>query len=439
MSKPRILLALFNETATQGIFDSKAIGSLASYAKLDLLHASPIDVASKYFNNIYVWPRYAYRERAWLALYQLHLLPFTRTYYPERLGDQNLWQGFRAYVKVLLPLFDNWLCRAAVVSLLRRYLDRTNPLLSILDGTYDAIVCITGIKDPMYEDLVRFGRAKTVPVFAITQNWDNINYKPIVERPDLLGVWGMQGYYVARLVHGFTHAQLVPVGSARMEVYFDALPEPCAARPYFGLPQQKTILLFAGAGPQFEEASLIRRLDDAISSGQLPDDVLILYKPHPRRAPRPQERPLDFSCLKHVRLVPPSGPGSVSICELPALLRAVDGVVSPYSTLLLEAALCGRPCLAIAYDDPAHNAIKWETVRTYIHLTPLSFAPWALACTDKEALVVDARRLVELTKHRDLGRRAREDALHILFHDGRDFGTRVADAVASLMAVGECR
>lgn len=435
MRKPRVLLALFNETATKGIFDTKSIDSLAAYADLDLVHASPIDAPAEYFDRVYRWPRYPRRELAWLARYHLHLLPFTRRYYPERLGDPNLWQGFSPREKRVLSLFDNAVGRKMLVPALRAYLVRTNPLRGLLDHKYDAIVCVTGLKDPMYEDLVRFGQARKIPVFAITQNWDNVNFKPIFERPDLLGVWGMQGYYVARLVHGFGPARLIPIGAARMDIYFAPLPEPTAARRHLGLPRGKRILLFAGAGPPFDEAFVIDRLNAAISSGELPSDVLVLYKPHPRRsrtAPA-KEKPLDFACLDHVKVVPPTGPGSVSVNEMPILLRAVDAVISPYSTLLLEGALCGRPCLAMAYDDPAHSAWKWSTSRTYIYLAPLAFARWALACVDKAALVGEVVRLLGLIGNEELARRAREDVLHILFHDDRDFGARVADALAGFI------
>lgn len=433
MAKPRVLLALFNETAAKGIFDTTSIDSLASCATLDLVHVSPIEVPARYFERVYRWPRVQRREVAWLARYQLHLLPFTRRHYPERLGDQNLWQGFSPHEKRVVAAFDHTLGRAALGGALSAYLTRTNPLLSLLDGRYDAIACVTGLKDPLYDDLVRWGRARRVPVFAITQNWDNVNYKPIVERPDLLGVWGMQSYYVARLLHGFAHTELIPVGAARMDVYFAPLPDPGAARAHFNLPDDKRIVLFAGAGPQFDETTVIERLDAAVSSGELPKDLLILYKPHPRRHPRPFERPLNLDRLPHVRLVPSTGPGSVAVPEIPRLLRAVDAVVSPYSTLLLEAALCGRPCLAIAYDDSAHPAIKWKTVRSYVHLTPFAFARWAVACADKDAVVADAGRLLALIGNDDLARRAREDTLHVLFHDDRDFGSRVVDGLTALV------
>ena len=432
MIKPRILLALFNETATKGIFDTLSITSLADAATLDLVHAMPIEHGD-HFERIYHWPRLHKREMAWLALYQLHLMPFTRAHFPERLGDQNLWQGFRPYAKRLLKSIDHSLGRAILVPMLREYLSRTNPLPHLIDRTYDVIVCITGLKDPLYEDLVRFGRARGVPLLAVTQNWDNVNYKPLVERPDMLGVWGMQSYYVARLLHGLPHERLVPVGAARMDVYFDDLPEQCAARRELGLPDRRPILLFAGAGPEFEESSIVEALDAAVANGRLPRDLLVLYKPHPRRAPRPRERPLDLGGLPSVRIVPPSGPGSVPVDRMAVLLRAVDAVMSPYSTLLLEAALCGRPCLAIAYDDPAHPAMKWETVRTYIHLIPFAFAPWALACARKDAIISEAANLMSLVGSAELGRRAREDARHILHYDDTNFGARVAAAAIALM------
>lgn len=433
--KSRILLGLFHDTSAKGILDTQAIRSLLAFADLDLIHASPMNIPSNTFNNVYLWPRTLRREKAWLALYQLHLLPFTRNYYPERLEDPNLWQGFRPYVKKILPLFDNAVGQAVLVPLLRAYLRRTNPLFSMIDRPYDAIISVSGIKDPLYEDLVRFGRAREIPIFATHQNWDNINYKPIVERPDMFGVWGMQGYYMARLIHRFQHDQVVPIGSARMDVYFEPLPDPRVARASLGLPQEKRLLLFAGAGPAFDESFIVEHLNEAIAQGQLPSDTLILYKPHPRRsktAPA-KEKPLDFSRLKHIQLVPPNGSGSVSTAELPTLLRAVDGVMSPYSTLLMEAALCGRPCLTIAYDDPNHPAIKWESYRRYIYVAPFAFAPWALTCLAKESIVPDTAQLLSLVGNEALARRAREDVLHILFHDGRDFGARVVDAVTRLL------
>jgi hypothetical protein len=415
-TKPRILLVLFNDTAASGILDSTSIRSLAAAGTLDLLHAMPLQ-----------------GELPWLALYQLHLMPFTRAHYPERLGDQNLWHGLPLFAQRILKLLDNAAGRAIAVPLLRLYLKHTNPLLRLIDTNYDLIICVTGLKDPLYEDVIRFGRARDLPVLAITQNWDNVNYKPIYERPDTLGVWGMQGYYIARLLHSIPHEQLIPVGAARMDVYFNDLPEQIDSRRELELPPDRPILLFAGAGPEFEETSIVEELDAATADGRLPSDLLILYKPHPKRGPRSHERPLDTTRLRNVRIIPPAGSGSVPVGRMPVLLRAVDAVVSPYSTMLLEAALCGRPCLAIAYDDPAHLGIKWETVRTYIHLVPLAFAPWALTCDEKAKIISDVSRLMKLTGQAELARRSREDALHILYHDGRDFGARVAEAGIRLM------
>jgi hypothetical protein len=432
-SKPRILLVLFNDTAAKGILDTRSIESLAAGGTIDLLHATPFTGDLKCFDRIYQWPRIPKRELPWIALYQLHLMPFTRAHYPERLGDQNLWQGVPTFARRLLKLLDNPAGRPIATAVLRSYLKHTNPLPALLGNSYDVVICVTGLKDPLYEDVLRWSRVHRIPVFAITQNWDNVNYKPIYERPEMLGVWGMQGYYVARLLHSFPHEQLMPVGAARMDVYFEDLPTPTDGRRELELPPNRPILLFAGAGPEFEETSLIEQLDASIMEGRLPSDLFVLYKPHPKRAPRQHELPLDMTRLRNIRIIPPAGPGSVPASRMPVLLRAVDAVVSPYSTMLLESALCGRPCLAMGYDDPAHPAIKWDTVRTYVHLVPLAFAPWALACSRKEAFISDVSKLLKLAGQTDLARRSREDALHVIFHDGRDFGARVADATMRLM------
>lgn len=436
--RPRILLALFNNTAAQGIFDSKSLGVLRAYADVDLVHALPMEVPEGYFGSVVQWPRIHRREMMWLALYQLHLLPFTREHYPERKGDQNLWQGFRPHVRRMVIVADHALGRALAVPVLRAYLARTNPFPRLIDRKYDAFVCITGLKDPMYEDLVRFARDTGTPVLGITQNWDNVNYKPIVERPDVLGVWGMQGYYVARLVHGFAAERLKLVGVPRLDPYFDPLPEHQAARAALSLPEDHRILLFAGAGPPFDEAFVLKTLNTAIDRGDLPPDTMILYKPHPRRsgtAPAVEER-LDHSSLRNVRVLPATGPGSVSGRGMPELLRAVDGVISPFSTVMLEGALCGRPCVVLAYDDPAHSAWPWASVRRYIYVAPFSLARWSVVCTGKSRVVEAVARLLTLTRDAELARRAREDMIHIVFNDGRDFAARVCDAIDDLLQTG---
>src|SRR5207249_8754518 len=150
MSKPRMLLVLFNETAAKGILDTTSIQSLLAMAEVDLVHALPIEGARAHFKRIYHWPRVPRRELPWLALYQLHLMPFTRAHYPERLGDQNLWQGIPDFAKRFLKLCDNAAGRALAISFLRWYLTRTNPLHQLIDGKYDVIVCVTGLKDPLY-------------------------------------------------------------------------------------------------------------------------------------------------------------------------------------------------------------------------------------------------------------------------------------------------
>lgn len=431
--RPRVLLELFNETAGKAVLHSGALDALVESADVDVIHAEPVAGLPGPFRRVYRWPRDARRERAWLFLYQLHLLPFTRLHYPERLQDPNLWQGLRPYVRRFFPLVDNAVGRAILAPLLRRYLAATNPLTTLITDRYDAVVSLTGFKEPLYEDLMRYARARRVPVLAVTQNWDNINYKPLVERPDAVGVWGMQGYYVARLLHGFPHSALTPVGSPRLEVYFGPLPDRAAARRQLSLPAAGRLLLFAGAGPQFEEHSVIARLDAAIASGELPPDVTVLYKPHPRRTARRGERPLDVGRLRHVRVVPPAGEGSVPVADMPLLLRAVDGVMSPYSTMLLEGALCSRPCMALGYDDADHAEVKWQTVRTYVHLSPIAFGRWAIHCADKAAVVVDTARLLALAGDDALLARARRDVEHVLWHDERPFGRRVYEAVTRMI------
>ena len=89
---------------------------------------------------------------------------------------------------------------------------------------------------------------------------------------------------------------------------------------------------------------------------------------------------------------------------------------------------------SIGYNDAAHDRINWTTARSFIHFAPFSFAPWAVCCSAKDSFVDKLVALDALIGREELARRARADAHHVLFNDGRNFGERIGDEIEAIIA-----
>lgn len=68
------------------------------------------------------------------------------------------------------------------------------------------------------------------------------------------------------------------------------------------------------------------------------------------------------------------------------LLYSIDGFMSPFSTMSLEAAFCGKPYLTIGFSDNVH---KWKIEYTLIqdHVKTVLHHKWAILCLDKKTFV----------------------------------------------------
>src|SRR5665213_1740355 len=105
-------------------------------------------------------------------------------------------------------------------------------------------------------------------------------------------------------MHGFLPSQIFIVGAPRFEIYRQSLPTRDIARATLGVPQDRRVLLFCGAGVPFEEVSLLDEFDAAVSDGRLPGDLFLVYKPHPLRFQRAAERSFDPNRYRHVVIAP---------------------------------------------------------------------------------------------------------------------------------------
>jgi hypothetical protein len=285
-----------------------------------------------------------------------------------------------------------------------------NPSLDALlrEERPDVIVHPTVLEGLFVSDLVRSGQALGIPTVFLMNSWDNPAVKAMmVGVPDRLVVWGEHSKELACERLGVPADRVAVLGAAQFDVYRQPPREdPAAYRRRLGVPADHRLLLYAGSSKGLDETAHLRRLEEAVESGRLPRTT-VLYRPHPWRAQVPGEADFFTQAWRHVMMAPDMAEyyrrhrgGQAEIymadyAETHVTLSAADAVISPLSTILLEAALHGKPSLAYLPDeDMKSNVMLFTMVRT-IHFRAFFEKLDCFQCATPEALVADTGRLLD--------------------------------------------
>lgn len=313
----------------------------------------------------------------------------------------------------------------------------------------DVIVIPSQGNDSLAVDYIKSARKKGIPTFMIVSGWDNLSSKgKILIPPDLIGVWSAQNKTHAIEIHGIAQERIRILGVPHFEKYFstDHFNEK-EFRVQAGLPLNKDVILLAGCSREVNEIELLDILEDAIDKGLLPD-MHVLYRPHPwRNTPQDEVSFFDrnyrhatldpqlaetYRQVKEKRISPHPENTLPELDYYPKLLKTVKAVISPLSTILIEAALNHRPALAIAFSS-GNYVFPLEAIYQCTHFRYLDHCKGLLVCHKKENFLDDCRRLVELSKSEKTRQLLEEDMKDIVFKDHRSYHQRLFDEIAAVL------
>jgi hypothetical protein len=177
----------------------------------------------------------------------------------------------------------------------------------------------------------------------------------------------------------------------------------------------------------FEEISLLRELDRAIDAGELPTDLLVLYKPHPLRFARANEKSFDSRDFKHVVQVLDGRRKLTELDVYPDLLAASDALISPFSTMVIEGARFGLPALCLGYNDPGHANHDWGRAAFNLHTYVMRHGDWAIVCENRTHFMARCREMITMIGDPEVASAARA-AAEMVWRTGR---TSVAERIAT--------
>ena len=351
------------------------------------------------FSSVLMW-RFRKRSRTffyrWLRMANWGMV---RT----ELGPVPLFLSFVRWVMSLLrsprPLFVALLGTPGIFFVSSQLLMRpkevsANLLALVADQEFDVLIFPSAAFEPVIPDLIRYGRSHSIKTVTLIDNWDNLTSKTVYwEKPDHIAVWGYQAKLQAEEIHGFRDSQIHLIGTPRFDSYFAHRRKSRTISP---LPF--AYILFVGSAMPFDDIGALRSIEKFLADNpNVPDDLRIVYRPHPwqqqRRVPAEfdpetfQRTILDPQISEAYRsgVKPESTDGAFqpSLLYYPTLLSSARLVVGPLTTMLFEAALCLRPVVALAYPDGHH----FTTNRRYLsHFDGLEAIPGFFFCDFEEQL-----------------------------------------------------
>ena len=279
----------------------------------------------------------------------------------------------------------------------------------------------------------------------LVNGWDNLCSKGVFLRlPDYLGVWGQQSLVDAVQIQGMPQHRCILMGCSRYEPYF-TMHANCLNSPF-----RFPYILFAGATTPCDEIGALKICERLLAGSA----IKVVYRPHPWREKRKCFDLFEKDGYNNVVIDPQveeayygekaKGTESVSsgnypsLDYYPALLNHAMFIVSPMSSMTLEAALFDVPALILANDDGVHS-IPASKQLEYHHFKGYEDMPgWVVAKTMAEFRLGFDGALIrwadESRDHRKFRPALSLATRRYLHQDGRTYAERLRDAVATILA-----
>jgi CDP-glycerol glycerophosphotransferase (TagB/SpsB family) len=213
-----------------------------------------------------------------------------------------------------------------------------------------------------------------------------------------------------------------------------------------GVPAGKKILVYAGSSKGLNETRHLEMLENAIQQGIIKNTV-VLYRPHPWRAFPENEKDFFDMHFQHVIMDPnmvdcyKNYRGSnrlfIELADYEhthTLLNAVDAVISPLSTILLEATMHGKPTAAYLPDEDMKQN-KWLfTFSNMVHFREFFQHVDCLKCEDASRLVSDCKTLLDRAAQPGIAEKLKEQSKPFIYMSRESYGERVNQLVSDILA-----
>lgn len=297
-------------------------------------------------------------------------------------------------------------------------------------------------------DLVEQTSRLNVPLLVIMNSWDNPSTKQaMVGEPDLLLVWGEQTRRHAIEYARMSPSRVLSFGSAQFDLFRNpARLDRATFLRQNKLPDDRPVVMYAGSSKGTREIEHLRVLDDAIERGELPKST-ILYRPHPWGGGGEggenllQEHwnnvAIESSMVSYLRDVAAGNTRKYlsDYRDTHDTLTHIDALISPLSTIIIEAAMHGKPTLAfMPIDDSAEHL---EADAAHVHFHEIFEMPEFLKAYNMSELTDRTASLIELINDPDWACRCIKQSKFFVESHDEPYGYRLLQLAETIYSGSE--
>lgn len=353
------------------------------------------------------------------------------------------WKAAIVYSVLGLPGIHT-LFRSVMRRLLKK--NKNRAMGALLDTEEpDLIIHPSVLAGLFINDLVEISHERKIPLLVIMNSWDNPSTKrAMTGNPDWLLVWGPQTRTHAIQYMGMPPDRVVNFGAAQFDLYRKP---PRISRMQFAerhdIPVGATILLYAGSSKDTDEFSHLQQLNDAVVRGELGNTVVV-YRPHPWGGGGKDGHRIATAQWPHVRIedttrsyIKQVAQGNRSSITTPDykdthdLLCAIDALISPLSTIVIEGALHGKPVLCFLPDE-ADEKGHFKLVLPLTHFEDFFCNPDFRFAVGDVSLIPAAQALLASIGDTEYQEKLRSACENFVSSFDRPYGKRLVDFVAKV-------
>ena len=382
----RIAIFIDRDVTVRHFLDSKIFDSLADKNQIKLIFPPLNDKrisahkdAKKYGFDYEIIKIPEKRIQLWKWIFFINIQTFRR-------GKD--WKIIRKFHSILvgkkidyffklssLPLIKN-----LVIKLIKIFINKydINELRDFLTVYKPDILIHPSIFQGVYiNELALICHEEKIPFLLLMNSWDNPCIKNTsIYQPSLLGVWGPQTKFHAERYMNLDSKKIRILGAAQFQCFKEEFTQ---SRDdllnEYGLNQNTKLILYAGSSKGNDEFRHILYLEKICK--KICSELRILYRPHPWLSDKETVRKIlnlnsknifiDNTMIEFMKQIICEGVNrfySTDYRHTHNILGAADIVISPLSTILIEALCHGKDaiCLIPKEEDEGEFSNIWKSL-----------------------------------------------------------------------------
>lgn len=453
-AKQNIIILISIETYLRNWIEAGAFIALGKNYNIHYVLAeydwNPEDIQKYGIEKYHIVSQRKYRKMLFRRLLSVTMFRHAKTSHAFRIKINLAKPGFRfMYHFLALPIIYDCLLWT-----IDKFLPRWNEFSDLVQEINPVLVLAPSLcADSFTIDMTYTAKKDGIKSMLLINSWDNLVSKGVIPiAPDCLIVWGQQGINQAVNIQKIPGNKVVQLGVPRFEAYFH--PQKTCFSPsiheFNQIPENKKIILYATTSLPFDDVSVLEQLDKMISVNHRFTDYVILFRPHPEMMKRIDEKNINQFHFDNVYLDQQvanfyssrfgmhdddykSQINNSDLDYYPMLLKSISGMICPPTTLSLEGAINGVPCLMICYGDGKNTYLPPDLVSQYENVQEILNFPGMIPCYQESFLSECFEKLIEFSNTENIRNKLSKASNYVVYRDENSYDKRLLLVVNNLL------